>query len=878
MSSVSRTLAVVAAAVLFIPMAVAQQGPTAGTAACALQATVNCPTGLGSEGSGTCTATMLNVGNGTCSGEIVTGFLAPTQAPGGAAFSNFTNSLGLAGSCLDSSQFPNIDVEPFAYCIGTATLGSNQSFTMSVDIAAGSAQGNLSIEAFTEFVDPTTASLIAIGFAFNNVTTPTCTPTAQVASATPSTLPYDVSWTQTTNSSSSYEVDESTAPDFTANLNVQTATGLSRTYTHTVSSPTTFYYRVRATNCAGSPGPFSPTVSIVVEPTPQPATRAADTVVPIGSTTPVVVATIFIPGSTSGKGALDAGFTAATDQPFLTVTPSSGTIPPNGTVVTVTGNPTGLPVGANTGTVHITNTTTNGTQNVPVSISVVTPVSNQGKTTPPSNALVIPVVTHVNGATLPFQSDVRLTNAGAASVNYRVTFTPTGPTGGTSSKVTDITVVSQQTVALNDIAKDFFGFGATGAAADTGFGSLDIRPLNTSTLTNYASSRTYATRVDGGTLGQFVPAIPFSAFATRATSVSLPGMPSGPPGDIPVLSMQQVSQSPKFRTNIGLVEGSGVAAAGKIRVFDDSGTLIRSSDYTLQPFQHTQFGLAERLPDLTTLTDGRVEVTVESSAGAVEAYASVIDNVTTDPLAVTPIQVSKIHASRYVLPGVAELTAGTNFHSDIRIYNGGSTDAVVHMTYFPTSDLQGNLSGPPVAAAPVTIKGGQVKAIDNVLPTAFNLTTGGGSLVATTDTPSSLVLTGRTYSNATSGGTFGQFIPGVTPDQGIALNDRALQILQLEQSAAFRTNIGIVELTGNPVTVRISLIVPSTKVTPFKDLPLPGNGFIQLGGLINSLLNTTADTFNARIAIQVISGTGRVTGYGSVIDNATSDPTYVPAQ
>jgi hypothetical protein len=870
MISFSRLLSAAAVAALTIPTAVAQLPPTVGSAACNLQVTLNCPPNLGAGAGGTCTATTLNVGNGTCSDFVETGFIAASVL-----FSNFTNSLGLAGSCFDG---PGI-----ALCPGSASLGPAGSFTMSVSVAAGAAApANLSILAFTEFFNAFNAadpSQTALGYAINNVATPTCTPIAAVPSATQSGLAYNVSWTETTNPSTSFEIDESTSADFSANLDVQTGTGLFRTYTHFVTSATTFYYRVRAMNCGGAPGPYSPTVSIVVQAPPPPVTKSADTVVPIGSTTPVVVATIFVPGSASGKAALDAGFTVTVDQPFLTVNPSSGTIPPNGTFVTVTANPTNLPVGANTGTVHITNTTTNGTQNVPVSVSVVTPVANQGKTGPPPNALIIPVVGHLNGAGGPFQSDVRLTNTGPSPVNYRVTFTPTQTNGAVSSKVTDITVVSQQTVALNDVAKDFFGFGATGIVGDGGFGSLDIRPLNSGATTNYASSRTYVTRPDGGTLGQFVPAIPFSAFATRASAVSLPGMPATP-GDIPVLSMQQVSQSSKFHTNLGLVEGAGAAASGKIKVYDDNGVLLKSSPYDLLPFEHLQFSLLEAQTGVTNLDDGRVEVTVESTTGAVQAYASVLDNITSDPLAVAPVQVAKVHATRYVLPGVAEFNSGTNFHSDIRIYNGGSAPAVVRMTYYPLANLQGMLTGDPVSVDhPITIGAGQVEKRDNVLRDTFKLTTGGGSLVVTTDMQSSLVLTGRTYSNASGGGTFGQFIPGVTPDQGVALGDRPLQILQLEQSAAFRTNVGIVELTGNPVTVRLSLSVPSTKVSPLIDIPLPANGFVQIPiALITSLLSTTSDTFNARISVQVLSGTGRVTAYGSVIDGTTSDPTYVPAQ
>jgi hypothetical protein len=36
--------------------------------------------------------------------------------------------------------------------------------------------------------------------------------------------------------------------------------------------------------------------------------------------------------------------------------------------------------------------------------------------------------------------------------------------------------------------------------------------------------------------------------------------------------------------------------------------------------------------------------------------------------------------------------------------------------------------------------------------------------------------------------------------------------------------------------------------------------------------------YNARVTVKVIGGTGKVTAYGSVIDQQTQDPTYVLAQ
>jgi len=187
-------------------------------------------------------------------------------------------------------------------------------------------------------------------------------------------------------------------------------------------------------------------------------------------------------------------------------------------------------------------------------------------------------------------------------------------------------------------------------------------------------------------------------------------------------------------------------------------------------------------------------------------------------------------------------------------------------------------TGGSQSAAPITIAKGEVKLFDNVLPGLFSAT-GSGSVVFTTTSPSSLVATGRTYSNSAdqSGGTYGQFIPGVTPAHGIGLGDRPLQILQLEQSANFRSNVGLAELTGNPVDLKISAVVPGTKVAVVIRQHLDANQFVQLGNILNSF-GLGTNVYNARIIVEVTGGSGRATAYASVIDNATSDPTYVPAQ
>ena len=173
-----------------------------------------------------------------------------------------------------------------------------------------------------------------------------------------------------------------------------------------------------------------------------------------------------------------------------------------------------------------------------------------------------------------------------------------------------------------------------------------------------------------------------------------------------------------------------------------------------------------------------------------------------------------------------------------------------------------------------TIAANSVLALDNLIASTWPmLTQTAGSLVVSSTSTSSLVTTARTYTQTTSG-TYGQFIPGVTSAQGVGAGDPALQLLQLESSSNYRTNIGLAETSGNSATVHVSLILPDSKVSISTDIPLRANEFTQF-----SLASFGAGTvYNGRVTVTVISGTGRVTAYGSVIDQTTQDPTYVPAQ
>ena len=809
--------------------------------------------------SGHCTSTTVNNGASACSGDYIAAFFSE-QA--GVTVTGINTTLGLP-LCFDSSTFPSEISTSFALCFGEAALAPGGSFSASANVSTpGASLPRLSMIAETVVNDSDTGDELAFVYAFNEIDLPTCTPRVSVPPVTLTGVPYSVTWAAVSQQGATYIVEESTSADFSTISATRTTTALSEQFQHTVTTNTTYYYRVHALQCSGAVGPFSATTQIVVQAAPPSTSRGTDAVVPFGTTVAVNVP-LEVRLNSSGKQALDTTYTAKTDKDYLTVTPPAGSVPPSGSVnLTVTASPGTLPPGANTGTVTVT-TNTGQTTNVPVSISLVTPVSQGGKNLPPGNALIIPIVTHVVGFTGPFQSDVRLANTSLGQVKYQISYTPTNTDGTQSTKSTVVPVDGGQTIALNDIVRDFFG-------NDAGAGALEIRPINNSTTLNYASSRTFVTTT-AGTLGQFIAAIPFPLFASKQLAViPIPGQ-TPPPSGPPTLSFQQIAESAKFRTNLGVVEGVGSPVSFRIRVFDDIGTMLKEKAYTLRAGEHRQFNqFVSSEMGISSLTDGRIEIVVDSDEGAISGYASVLDNVTTDPLAVMPVQPALFQASRYVIPGMAELVLPfSNFHSDVRIYNGGTSSVTVTPTFFP----QG---GAAVSATPFSLGAGQVKAVDNVLPSMFN-TTGGGSIVFTTNVPSNLVTTGRTYSNADGGGTFGQFIPGVSPLEGIGAGDAPLQVLQLEESQNFHSNLGLAELTGNTTKIRITATIPDSKIAASLELDLAPNEFRQLGSILASMYSGQ-NVYNARISVQVLSGAGRITAYGSVLDNQSKDPTYVPAQ
>ncbi|HEV7923688.1 MAG TPA: hypothetical protein VGR02_23110, partial [Thermoanaerobaculia bacterium] len=693
--------------------------------------------------------------------------------------------------------------------------------------------------------------------------TPTPTPTPTPNPAQPCTLPadsigatavatvstntpYTVSWNAVAGASA-YDVEESIASDFTGAATTR-ATGTSAAFQHAVSVATIYYYRVSPVNSCGIGAP-SGTVRVVV--IPQIQTRGGNgndetVVAPFGTRTPIVRTLTITLGNIAGKSAMETGFNAGTSEPWLTVDPPSGTIPVDGNLsLNVTVDPSTLPPGTSTAALNLTTSGGASLVSKPVSVSLVTPVSPV-KNTPVAtdNVLIVPAVAHTDGQNSKWQSDIRLSHTYNFPTQFELIFRGSA---GQALKTT-LMVHAHETIALDDIVGTWFG-GGVAEAGSTGFLEVHtVSPIGDGRA--LASSRLFNATANGS-YGQFIAAIPLSRFLSAGGAMDL-------------LSL---AQSSEYRTNFGIVEAAGQNATAALTAFDAAGTKLFEDMLTLMPGQHQQLGAIFAAHGVSS-DNARVEVRLASPTGRVFAYASVVDNETGDPSFIEGAA-ADAKATELTIPGVAALqTATGRWQSDLRLYNAGAAPTTTTLALYQ----QGSNAAP--VTRQVTVQPGETRAIDDVLSSLFDLSTGSGMLRITGGS-SSLVAAARTY-HARADGTYGQMIAAQSKDQAIGAGDSSREILQVEESSRFRTNIGFAEVTGNPATVELTVDLPDSKVAATTSLELGANEFLQLNQVLRSM--GLEDAFNARVSVQVTGGAGKVLAYASVVDNRTLDPTYVPAQ
>jgi hypothetical protein len=167
-----------------------------------------------------------------------------------------------------------------------------------------------------------------------------------------------------------------------------------------------------------------------------------------------------------------------------------------------------------------------------------------------------------------------------------------------------------------------------------------------------------------------------------------------------------------------------------------------------------------------------------------------------------------------------------------------------------------------------------VTAVRDVVGTLFD-TDGVGSIHYLADGP--VTVTSRTWTAAPGGGSYGQTIPGravaeaAVPDTGQAGSLR----MTVDQTAGFRANLGLVNVSGVATTVSVEIFTAAGDVAPGStslQVELPPYAMTQMNDLLARL--DPGDRPGLIVRASVVSQQGAILAYLSEVDNGTNDASY----
>ena len=365
------------------------------------------------------------------------------------------------------------------------------------------------------------------------------------------------------------------------------------------------------------------------------------------------------------------------------------------------------------------------------------------------------------------------------------------------------------------------------------------------------SSRTYNTAANG-TFGQFVPGL--------STAASL--------GEGEKARLIQLTRNTDFRTNIGFTNATGQVLIVNIDLRRANGNHIAQQSYTLQPYAFFQ-----KTDIIGTNIDDAYAIVSSSTPGAMFfTYASVVDNNSGDPVLILPPAKAVATGNDVYIAAAAHVAgaAGTNWRTNLEVHNPGSARA-----QYTIALLKKNLTNTSPTTRSFSLEGGKSMRYEDVLLSVFGFD--GAGALRVTPTSGSIMVTSRTFNDASSG-TFGQFIAGVTTESAIAHGQEG-RLIQLSRSSSasdgFRTNIGFVNATGSSIEVKVEMYAGEGTRLGEKTYTLKPFEYDQVSDIFGQVTNGEVE--NGFAVVSTTTSGARFFAYASVVDNRSGDPVYIPA-
>ncbi|HEX4936423.1 MAG TPA: PKD domain-containing protein, partial [Gemmatimonadaceae bacterium] len=324
---------------------------------------------------------------------------------------------------------------------------------------------------------------------------------------------------------------------------------------------------------------------------------------------------------------------------------------------------------------------------------------------------VIPVSSQSEGiGGSVWRTELTLFNAGAEGANVTLIHVP-GAGGSVQSRA--VFVGPRQTMAWANALRDVFGM-------SSGAGAIAIEATGaTATPLLKVTSRTF-NDAPGGTYGLAVPDII--------------------PADLrQTLFIAGMTENSEYRTNVGLVNRSGSPVSAALTLFASNGAAIASSTVTVPPTSFQQNNLGAYFPAIAgqRLTGLSMRVSA-STANALGAYASVVDNRTHDPLYISGATLPARREAIVPVVGRSPGANGTFWRSDVTLFNPGSGWLALTLRFGGRTKS-------------LFLMPNETAVIADIVD-AMGLDSGTGTLVVSWDDSTGPIVTTRNYTPAPGGG------------------------------------------------------------------------------------------------------------------------------
>jgi hypothetical protein len=458
--------------------------------------------------------------------------------------------------------------------------------------------------------------------------------------------------------------------------------------------------------------------------------------------------------------------------------------------------------------------------------------------------LVLPGVGRTQGAYgSSWSTDVTFYNPSDSRITVSLIFRPSG-FAGSSPAPFRLTLEAQQILTVPDVVT-LLGF-------DNVTGALYINP-DIGTAVN-VTSRTY-NKSSSGTYG-------FTMNGIDVFSAAGPRFP---------LTFSGAFEGLNFRTNLSVADVSGRGTEVNATALGPNGSMATEAVLFGAPgngqTQTNSIG-----PSLGVSATDTGALVIQPNRGETIASVFVVDNRTNDPTFFPP----DIPASvMRVIPAIGHLDGanGSKFRSDLFLFNNSSQPKTLTLQ----AKLWDVAENP--TTLPLTLLPHEARVIRDVLLNAFGKVGIARlrftSQTGTTDT--SVRVTSRTYTIDPSGGTYGFLMPPLNSFQSGGPGD-TLEILGATLDPHFRTNLGLVDLTGFPgpqaARAKIEIIDDAGKSIDNFEVSIPSAGGMQINDLFHGRSLPEA---NKPVLIRVSTIQGMIGAYAAFVDNGTNDPAYVAA-